>query len=333
MLQRRWWGGHFLRRNAKGDLTTISMNGLLIFAQPLLKVPNIAMRGIGLDIGLDNVSFFAVGLICTAYMTFFWWLRRLIHNDGLVDFAWPSSFTFIAYYFYTIGSGDQLRRLIISSMYILCGSRMMLGWLYRLKDGPDRRWDHWRSRWVSGQGLFGIKNVEINFFAFYQAQNLTNLAFISIPLYLASRNVSPKLDPNEIFAIGIWAVSFLLENVADLQLLLFKVRDETKNEVMQTGLWRFSRHPNYFFEFMIWCSYSLFAWSSAGKIWHYLLLVGLPVIAYWFLVHFTGVPMTEQASLLKRGAPYRQYQETTNRFFPWFPKKGNGALAKRTLNS
>jgi len=128
----------------------------------------------------------------------------------------------------------------------------------------------------------------------------------------------------EIFACVLWLASLALETVADTQLTKWKVSNRTdKTGVCQVGLWKYSRHPNYFFEFMIWISYVIYAISSLNfsKVWLVLQLALVPPLAYYFLVHFTGIWMAEQSSLKKRGEKYAQYQNTVSPFFLWFPKK------------
>ncbi len=162
---------------------------------------------------------------------------------------------------------------------------------------------------------------------------------MTLPSYLACNNSHNENDaPNawaflglhwtEWLAVLMWAFSFYMENKADMQLVKWKAarrRQIKENKdvgagVCNIGLWKYSRHPNYFFEFMIWVSYMLFGWRSASTTWDKCTLLMLPPIAYWFLVHFTGVPLTELGSLLHRGETYAQYQRQTNMFFPWFPR-------------
>lgn len=270
------------------------------------------------------MTYLEIAITCSLYMTLLWALRSTLRNDGLVDFGWPSSFTAIAIFFYFEGNGAPLRKTIFCSLYVVCGLRFMLGWLYRtISDGEDRRWGFWRQKWQAGEGWLGIKNIAINFLAFYQAQNLSNIFVLMVPLYLAAANPAPTLHPLEIAGLALWLVSFTLENIADLQLFIFKRKHPTNTAVLRIGLWRYSRHPNYFFELLIWVSYALFAWPSAHNIGQQSLLVTVPVLAYWFLAHFTGVPMLEKASLEKRGELYRRYLEETNRFFPG-PSRSKG---------
>ncbi len=145
-------------------------------------------------------------------------------------------------------------------------------------------------KWRNGEGVFGITNVHFNFYFFYHKQSLANVWIFSLPLILMCNNPEPTLYKSEIVGIVFWFISFSLENVADNQFSSFKIKNRgNKNSVMDQGLWRYSRHPNYFFEWMIWNSYSLMTFFSINVTWQYLILLLI----------------------------YRRYQEKTNIFFPF----------------
>jgi steroid 5-alpha reductase family enzyme len=106
------------------------------------------------------------------------------------------------------------------------------------------------------------------------------------------------------------------ESLADRQLSRFKQKPDSVGRTCREGLWRYSRHPNYFFEWLHWCSYPLIAIgaSQAGWLWC------LPLAMFVFLWFVTGIPYTEKQALKSRGDDYRDYQRTTSAFFPWRPK-------------
>eukprot|EP00128_Syssomonas_multiformis_P010038 Colp12_sorted_trinity150504_noHs@4464 len=283
----------------------------------------------------DDLSFFTYNtLLQVSWLTFMWVICMVRKNGSMVDFGWPSGFTAMAIYCLATGEGYFWRRFFICGLYILAGVRFMLGWAIGRKHWTheDPRWNMWRERWRNGQGSFGIRSVALNFFFFYHAQSLTNAWFMSMPLWVACKNATAELSYYEIFAVALWFAAFAFENVADTQLTEFKKKQsraakQAKAEgktfepgVMKSGLWRYSRHPNYFGEFLIWISYVVYTVPSVTSWWQVPSLVLLPYVAYFFLVHFTGVFMAEQASLKKRGAVYKQYQDETNMFFPGPPR-------------
>uniref|UniRef100_A0A6B2LHH6 Uncharacterized protein n=1 Tax=Arcella intermedia TaxID=1963864 RepID=A0A6B2LHH6_9EUKA len=207
-------------------------------------------------------------------------------------------------------------------MYILCGLRFMLGWAFvrRHWTREDKRWALWRDRWANGEGACGVTSIAANFFFFYHAQSLTNALLLSIPLHLACTNPRPGLHPLELLAPLAWLLAFSLETLADRQLSAWKRlhRQDAPPSVCREGLWRHSRHPNYFFELLIWVCYAAFAVPSLpARLYLGPLLGMVPVVAYYFLVHFTGAFMAEQASLKHRGEAYRNYIQTTPMLIPF----------------
>jgi steroid 5-alpha reductase family enzyme len=116
--------------------------------------------------------------------------------------------------------------------------------------------------------------------------------------------------------LGIWVIAFLGELTSDAQLARFKKDPKNKGRVCDVGLWRYSRHPNYFFEWLIWMSFATVA-SSAQ--WGYVGFVS-PALILYFLLRVTGIPATEEQALRSKGEAYRKYQRTTSVFVPWFPK-------------
>ena len=253
------------------------------------------------------------------YMTLAWILCIYLNNGSFVDLAWPSGFLIMSLNFIN-NKGWYLRKIIIIIPLILCAIRFVIGWLVFRKHHiyEDSRWKLWRERWRNGNGILGIKSVPFNFFFFYHSQSLTNAFIISFPLILMTNNEYKSLYFLEIIGLLLWVSSFLLENIADSQLSKFK-RKKT-NGVLQEGLWKYSRHPNYFFEWMVWNSYVLMSLPSVNETWQYFYLILLPIVTYYFLVYFTGVPMAEESSLKKRGEIYSAYQKRTNMFFPWIPR-------------
>jgi steroid 5-alpha reductase family enzyme len=264
-------------------------------------------------------------LLCGCYlvfMTLLWWLRRRLRNAGLVDFGWPCGLVALAIFFFLTGTGWPERRAVLCGMYAFCGLRFILGWFVRaIRDGEDRRWNYWRAHWQAGNGPLGIRSIDLNFLIFYHAQTFSTLLVMAAPLGLAGRETAEGFYPLELIGIALWLGAFTLENVADYQLNRFRMSPEGSSGVCRRGLWAYSRHPNYFFEFLLWVAYALYAWPSAVGWADRGVLLAIPVIAYWFLVHYTGIPFTERASLERRGEVFRRYQEEVSLFFPWFPRR------------
>ena len=135
----------------------------------------------------------------------------------------------------------------------------------------------------------------------------------------SSMNPLPWITLLDILAVFVWIVAIVGEGTADQQLKSFREDSSNKGKVCQIGLWSWSRHPNYFFEWIHWFAYLAVAWG--GPLW-WIAAAGV-VVMYLFLTKVTGIPMTEARSILSRGDAYRDYQRTTSAFFPRPPKAGS----------
>lgn len=155
-----------------------------------------------------------------------------------------------------------------------------------------------------------------NFFFLFMAQ-IPLVALFLLPITTAMAVDVNGLRAIDVLAVFIALIAFAGEALADRQLATFRADASNAGGVCQTGLWRYSRHPNYFFEWLHWWAYVCFAWGASA--W-WLSLLG-PIFMYLFLRYVTGVPPAEKSSLQSRGEAYRAYQKTTNAFFPWKPHK------------
>ena len=210
-----------------------------------------------------NFSSLVIVLVC--YMFFLWLLRPVFKNDGLVDFGWPSSFTILAMYYLFQTPDINLSGALYCCLFIACGIRFMVGWIERtIKHGEDPRWELWRSKWKRQEGLFGVKNVSLNFLVFYMVQQFANLTLIAFSLHL---NTSRAVDFSlwHLAGLILWIVSLILESWADYDLWRFKKDPKNKGKVCEKNLWYYSRHPNYFFELTIWVAYVIYSWPAASR--------------------------------------------------------------------
>ena len=268
-------------------------------------------------------------LFHTIEMSIFYVLSFQTRNFGMVDFGWPLGFTLSAVYFYAISSPKSLINHVLTLGYILCGARFMYGWWMRHGGGKeDHRWQLWRDKWGKGQYLMipfswvDVRNIRMNQWVFYMLQAWANALFLTAPLEVlatCSNSVNYGMGWSWVQSVGVilYVLGFGVENVADMQLNAFKRRHAgtRSGKVCQEGLWAYSRHPNYFGEWLIWLGYTVYALPLAQR-WMDVVRVGLcPVVAYGFLVYLTGIPITEEASC-KRRPEYRQYQQRVPAFFP-----------------
>lgn len=155
-------------------------------------------------------------------------------------------------------------------------------------------------------------------------------ALVSIPLglamFLAAHNPAAAPRLQDYVAIVVFAAAIAGEAVADRELRNFRQKSTERGGICDVGLWRLSRHPNYFFEWLGWLGYALIAIDfTGGYAWGWLALAA-PACMYWLLVHVSGIPPLEQHMLRTRGAAFRAYQARTNAFFPWRSRDTAGAI-------
>jgi steroid 5-alpha reductase family enzyme len=250
-------------------------------------------------------------IACCAIMVFVWLWAHRIKNAGVVDIFWSYNFPVIAIILLLLAPGLEIRKLLICTMVIVAGTRLGTYILTRTVshiDEEEGRYQQLREEWGP--------NPDRVFFWFFQAQALSNV-ILAIPFFLICMNTSPTLSPLEYAGAVLWLISVLGESIADAQLRAFKKDPANKGKVCSNGLWNYSRHPNYFFQWIMWMSYFVFALASP---YGYLAIIS-PAIILYLLLRVTGIPITEEQSIRSKGDAFREYQKTTSAFVPWFKKR------------
>jgi steroid 5-alpha reductase family enzyme len=239
-----------------------------------------------------------------------WLLQRRTRNAGIVDAIWAASMGASALFYATVGTGSLIARLGVAMLGGAWGFRLCLHILARLLNEPeDGRYRHLREHWRNHQGKF---------FGFFQAQAVLTALF-SLPFFVVAQNPKEGMTRWCVVGLSIWIVSVAGEAIADSQLAHFRHDPANRGKTCRVGLWRYSRHPNYFFEWLHWFAYVSLAVGTPPAIW-LLSLLG-PVLMLVSLCWVTGIPFVEAQALRSRGEDYREYQRTTSAFVPWFPKK------------
>jgi steroid 5-alpha reductase family enzyme len=248
--------------------------------------------------------------IVAAMMFALWLIHLLIRNAAIVDAGWAAALGILALYYAVAGPGYPARKWAIASMAGFWGLRLAAYLLLsRVVGQPEEgRYVQLRKEWKN--------HLALRFLFFFEFQALL-VAVLSLPFLLTCLNTRAPLGRVEKFAAGLWLVSMIGEVIADLQLNAFKKNPENHGKTYRAGLWKYSRHPNYFFEWLIWVSYAVFALASP---WGWIGLIS-PALILYFLLGITGIAATEAQALRTRGNEYRAYQRTTSTFVPWFPKK------------
>src|SRR6202171_6418233 len=247
--------------------------------------------------------------IIAAMMFALWIVHLLIRNAAIADVGWAAGLATLAIFYAIEGPGYYARKWAIASMAGFWGVGLGVCLLFsRVIGKPEEgRYVQLRKEWKT--------HLPLRFLFFFEFQALLTVV-LSLPFLLASLNTRAPLGKLEKIGAAIWLISICGEAVADYQLNRFRKNPENKRKTYRSGLWSYSRHPNYFFEWMIWVSYAVFA---LGSPWGWLGLIS-PALMLYFLLGTTGIAATEAQALRTRGTEYRAYQRTTSTFVPWFRK-------------
>ena len=253
---------------------------------------------------------FGIGVgVASALMLCLWLVQVRIGDATHVDVGWAYGIGLVAILSAALGGGSTPHRVLVALLVSLWSLRLGTYVLVRGViggGGEDRRYAEMRAR-------YGPR-ANRNFFVFFQAQ-AAFVAVFSIPALLASFNGSPRLEPLEWVGALVWAVGLVGEWTADRQLSRWK--KEHPGEIARGGLWRYSRHPNYFFEWVTWVGLALVASTAPWGVVAFL----TPAFLLYLILFVTGIPPSEKQALRSRGDDYRQYQQETSAFVPWPPKR------------
>lgn len=234
-----------------------------------------------------------------------WLLQVRTHDASHVDVGWAYGIGLLAVLYAVLGGGAVEHRVLQAVLVAVWSLRLGTYLLLRLGGKEDRRYAEMRERYGA--------HANRNFFVFFQAQAAFVVAF-SIPSLLAAFNGSSGIAPLEWAGAGVWAAGVAGEAIADRQLTRWK--RARPGVTARGGLWRYSRHPNYFFEWVVWIGMALVA---AAAPWGWLAFL-TPAFLLVLILFVTGIPPSERQALRSRGDDYRAYQRETSAFVPWFPK-------------
>lgn len=245
----------------------------------------------------------------SAAMVAVWFHARRVRNAGWVDLAWTLLVGGLAAGAALAADGWWPRRALVA---LLCGAwalRLARHLFARLRGEPeDGRYARMRVR-------FGAR-FDALLFWFFQAQALVAVV-LALAFAVPCENAAPGFRALDAVAVALFCIALVGEAVADRQLAAWRADAAHRGRTCRAGLWRYSRHPNYFFEWLHWLAYPLLA-VGAPHAW----LAWVPALLLLFLVlRVTGIPPTEEQALASRGDDYRAYQRATSAFFPWPPRR------------
>jgi steroid 5-alpha reductase family enzyme len=257
------------------------------------------------------VSALPLGLglaVMVVVMAVLWLLQRRTGNAGVVDVGWSAGVGVVGALAAILGTGWAPRRLLAGTMIALWSLRLAVYIVRRAAGAPeDGRYSRLREAW--GEGF------QWRAFVLFQAQAVL-AALFALPVWVVAADARPGLGTRGLAAAAIWLIAVAGESLADRQLARFRGDAAKGGRTCTVGLWRYSRHPNYFFEWVHWWAYVVL---GIGAPLGALTLVG-PVLMLLFLLKVTGIPATEAHALLTR-ADYAEYRRTTSAFFPWPPRR------------
>lgn len=255
-----------------------------------------------------GVLLFNLGVILTL-VTLLWMVSVALRDASIIDPFWGTGFVALAWLTAAQVAPTSTRDYLILAMVTLWGLRLSLYLLWRNAGaGEDRRYAQMRARndpgfwWKSWYMVFALQGV------------LTWIIGMAVQVPLASEQYSVDLGLFDFVGMAVYGIGLFFEAVGDWQLTRFKGDPANAGRVMDRGLWRYTRHPNYFGDFCVWWGMYLVA-VAAGAWW----TVFGPAIMSYFLLRISGVTLLER-DIADRRPEYRRYQEATSTFFPWFPR-------------
>jgi steroid 5-alpha reductase family enzyme len=259
-----------------------------------------------------SIEIALVGLVAVILLMAALWLTSLaLKNSSIVDIFWGPGFALAAWVYAVLTpSGYLPRRLLVLTLITLWGLRLGLHIAIRsVGKGEDRRYVGWRASvgtawwWQSLFRVFLLQGVL--------------LWLIAMPLMAAlAATVPAALTPFDGVGALVWGIGFCFEAVGDWQLARFRADPRNRGQVLRAGLWRYSRHPNYFGDATLWWGLFIIALGVPGGFF----TIFSPLVMTGFLMRVSGVPLLEK-SLTKTKPEYRDYIACTSEFIPWFPRQ------------
>jgi steroid 5-alpha reductase family enzyme len=259
---------------------------------------------------MSYLSIFGIaGLVILGLMVILWLISLILKNSSIVDIFWGTGFVITGWVYFILTPQGLLSRKIILMILVTVWGLRLSGYILKRNFGKpeDFRYQVWRKEAGSTWWLR-------SFFKVFFLQGVL-LWIISVPLLSAQFMGASRLTFFDYLAVPLWLIGFFFESVGDWQLARHKSNPRNKGKVLSTGVWRYTRHPNYFGDSAQWWAYYLFA-LAAGGWW----TIFSPILMTALLVRVSGVALLEKT--LKDTKPgYKEYIESTNSFIPWLPKR------------
>lgn len=264
-----------------------------------------AMAPAALDLAAAAGWALGIGVVT---MLALYMVQRRTEDADWVDVGWAGLLGVYGVGAALTGSGGLGARWLVGAAVGIWSLRLTGYLLFTraLAPGEDGRYRSLREYWGD--------RAQLHFVWFFQAQSALAV-LLALPFWLAAQARDPLGWAHGV-GIALIVSGWVIESIADRQLAAFRAAPAHRGQVCDRGLWKYSRHPNYFGEWLIWCGFAALAWPAPHGPWALL----APAVMYLMLTRVTGIPHAERQSLRSRGERYAAYQARTSAFFPWFPR-------------
>ncbi len=252
-------------------------------------------------------TIFQIGLFICCYVSLWFVVSLLIKRNDIADIAWGPGFVAIVIFLF-LTQTPTLQSGIVYIFTVIWGIRLAFHIGLRSKGKPeDFRYKKWREAW-------GKYFVLRSYLQVYLLQGFF-MWIISAPIIVVSMTKNQEITPFILVGSIIWLVGFVFESIGDYQLMLFRKHKQNKSDIMQTGLWKYSRHPNYFGEVLVWCGIFIIVLPLPFGIW----AVISPITISYLLLYVSGIPMLEVK--YNNNQAFQKYKQRTSAFPPMIPKR------------
>ena len=252
------------------------------------------------------VTIFQIGLFIFCYVSVWFVISLLIKRNDIADIAWGLGFISVVIFLF-ITQAQTLQSSIVYLLTIIWGIRLAIHIGVRTKGKPeDFRYKKWRDEW-------GKYFVLRSYLQVYLLQGFF-MWIISVPIIVVSMAKNQPISPFMFVGLIIWLIGFAFESIGDYQLMQFIKHKQNKYDIMQTGLWKYTRHPNYFGEVLVWWGIFIMVLPLQYGIW----AIISPITISFLLLYVSGIPMLE--AKYKDHQAFQDYKKRTSAFFPMVPK-------------
>ncbi len=252
--------------------------------------------------------FVILGLILFPYMTTWFLVSLIAKRNDIADVAWGLGFVLVAWSSYIFSESKSTLGLVVACLVTIWGIRLAYHIHGRNKGKiEDYRYAAWRKEW--GRWFYLRSYMQV-----YMLQGLF-LYIISIPVILATQNTGTLIHWISLLGLAIWIFGFLFEVVGDAQLAVFLKQPSSKGKLMMSGLWKYTRHPNYFGEVVLWWGIWVMSLAAAETFFG---IIG-PLTITFLILFVSGIPMLEKK--MSKHPDFEEYSRQTSVFFPLPPKK------------